>query len=101
MRLQAIRQLGSLQIFVDEAHHSYGKTLEGTLKKTRQTIDYLHKHTPLISVVNLTGTPYVNNKMIAIVDTMGPIELSEKQDRQIERLLIVNKAKKATQKAPA
>jgi type III restriction enzyme len=67
MRLQAIRQLGSLQIFVDEAHHSYGKTLEGDLKKTRQTIDYLHKHTPLISVVNLTGTPYVNNKMIADV----------------------------------
>lgn len=67
MRLQAIRQLGSLQIFVDEAHHSYGKTLEGTLKKTRQTIDYLHKHTPLISVINLTGTPYVNNKMISDV----------------------------------
>lgn len=67
MRLQAIRRLGSLQIFVDEAHHSYGKTLEGTLKKTRQTIDYLHKHTPLVSVVNLTGTPYVNNKMISDV----------------------------------
>ena len=67
MRLQAIRQLGSLQIFVDEAHHSYGKTLEGTLKKTRQTIDYLHKHTPLVSVVNLTGTPYVNNRMISDV----------------------------------
>lgn len=67
MRLQAIRQLGSLQIFVDEAHHSYGKTLEGTLKKTRQTIDYLHKNTPLVSVVNLTGTPYINNKMISDV----------------------------------
>lgn len=67
MRLQAIRQLGSLQIFVDEAHHSYGKTLEGTLKKTRQTIEYLHKHTPLVSVINLTGTPYVNNKMISDV----------------------------------
>ncbi len=67
MRLQAIRQLSSLQIFVDEAHHSYGKTLEGTLKKTRQTIDYLHKHTPLVSVINLTGTPYVNNKMISDV----------------------------------
>lgn len=67
MRLQAIRQLGSLQIFVDEAHHSYGKTLEGTLKKTRQTIDYLHKHTPLVSVINLTGTPYVNNKTISDV----------------------------------
>lgn len=67
MRLQTIRQLNSLQIFVDEAHHSYGKTLEGTLKKTRQTIDYLHKHTPLVSVINLTGTPYINNKMISDV----------------------------------
>lgn len=66
-RLLAIRQLSQLMIFVDEAHHSYGKTLEGTLKKTRQTIDYLHRSTPLVSVVNLTGTPYVNNKMIADV----------------------------------
>lgn len=66
-RLYAIRTLSELMVFVDEAHHSYGKTLEGTLKKTRQTIDYLHKSTPLIAVVNLTGTPYVNNKMIADV----------------------------------
>jgi hypothetical protein len=66
-RLQAIRQLGNLAIFVDEAHHSYGKTLEGLLKKTRQTIDYLHGNSPLVGVINLTGTPYVNNKMIADV----------------------------------
>lgn len=66
-RLQAIRQLARLAIFVDEAHHSYGTTLEGTLKKTRQTIEYLHKNAPLVSVINLTGTPYVNNKMIADV----------------------------------
>jgi len=66
-RLQAIRQLSGLSIFVDEAHHSYGQTLEGTLKKTRQTIEYLHQNTPLVSVVNLTGTPYVNNQMIADV----------------------------------
>lgn len=66
-RLNAIRGLSSLQIFVDEAHHSYGKSLEGELKKVRQTIDYLHQSTPLVSVLNLTGTPYVNNKMIADV----------------------------------
>jgi len=66
-RLSAIRGLSSLQVFVDEAHHSYGKSLEGDLKKVRQTIDYLHESTPLVSVVNLTGTPYVNNKMIADV----------------------------------
>jgi hypothetical protein len=63
-RLQAIRGLEGLAIFVDEAHHSYGTTLEGTLKKTRQTIEYLHSNTPLVGVINLTGTPYVNNVMI-------------------------------------
>ena len=66
-RLAAIRGLSNLAIFVDEAHHSYGKTLEGTLKKTRQTINYLHGNAPLVSVINLTGTPYVSNKMIADV----------------------------------
>ena len=66
-RLAAIRGLSNLAIFVDEAHHSYGKTLEGTLKKTRQTINYLHGNTPLVGVINLTGTPYVSNKMIADV----------------------------------
>lgn len=66
-RLAALRGLSDLVVFVDEAHHSYGKTLEGMLKKTRQTIDYLHGNTPLIGVINLTGTPYVNNKMIADV----------------------------------
>ena len=63
-RLRAIRELNNLIIFVDEAHHSYGVNLEGALKKTRQTIDYLHENTPLVGVVNLTGTPYINNRMI-------------------------------------
>jgi hypothetical protein len=68
-RLQAIRQLTDLIVFVDEAHHSYGKTLEGTLNKTRQTINYIHQEgkTPVVGVANLTGTPYVSNKMIADV----------------------------------
>lgn len=63
-RLAALRGFSNLVVFVDEAHHSYGKTLEGTLKKTRQTINYLHGNSPLVSVINLTGTPYVSNKMI-------------------------------------
>ena len=66
-RLLAIRRLEGLAIFVDEAHHSYGQNLEGDLKKTRQTIDYLHGNAPLVGVINLTGTPYVNNRMIADV----------------------------------
>jgi len=66
-RLAALRGLSNLIVFVDEAHHSYGKTLGGTLKKTRQTINYLHGNTPLVGVANFTGTPYVGNKMIADV----------------------------------
>src|SRR3989344_1876093 len=68
-RLQAIRELHNLIVFVDEAHHSFGTTLEGTLKKTKKTINYIHTEgkTPLVGVVNLTGTPYINNKMIADV----------------------------------
>lgn len=65
-RREAIRQLENLSVFVDEAHHSYGKDLEGDLKKTRETINYLHTsgQTPLVNVVNLTGTPYINNTLI-------------------------------------
>ncbi|NLJ05389.1 MAG: DEAD/DEAH box helicase family protein [Exilispira sp.] len=68
-RLQAIRELNDLIVFVDEAHHSFGTTLEGTLKKTKETINYIHTEgkTPVVAVINLTGTPYVNNKMISDV----------------------------------
>lgn len=68
-RLQAIRELNDLIIFVDEAHHSFGTTLEGSLKKTKETINYIHREakTPLVAVVNLTGTPYIHNKMISDV----------------------------------
>lgn len=68
-RLQAIRELNDLIVFVDEAHHSFGTTLEGSLKKTKETINFIHKEgkTPLVAVVNLTGTPYINNKMISDV----------------------------------
>ncbi len=68
-RLQAIRELNDLIIFVDEAHHSFGTTLEGSLKKTKETINFIHKEgkTPLVAVVNLTGTPYINNRMISDV----------------------------------
>lgn len=68
-RLQAIRELNDLIVFVDEAHHSFGTTLEGSLKKTKETINYIHREgkTPLVGVANLTGTPYIKNKMIADV----------------------------------
>jgi len=63
-RLQRLQELDNLAIFVDEAHHSFGQSLEGNLKRVRETINHLHTRTPLVSCVNLTGTPYVNNRML-------------------------------------
>ena len=63
-RLQRLQELDNLAVFVDEAHHSFGRSLEGNLKRVRETINHLHTRTPLVSCVNLTGTPYVNNRML-------------------------------------
>lgn len=63
-RLCAIRGLSNLAIFVDEAHHTYGKNMDDELKKVKQTIEYLHGSSPLVGVINLTGTPYIENVMM-------------------------------------
>ena len=57
-RLQAIANLPHLAIFSDEAHHTYGQSLDTGLKRVRQTVDYLHQSTSLVCVINTTGTPY-------------------------------------------
>src|SRR3989344_7446726 len=41
--------------------------MDADLKRTHETIEYIPGNKPLVSVVNLTGTPYVQNKMIADV----------------------------------
>ena len=58
LRLQAIASLPNLAIFSDEAHHTYGQSLDTELKKVRKTVDYLHAQTDVLCVVNTTGTPY-------------------------------------------
>lgn len=58
LRLQAIASLPNLAVFSDEAHHTYGQSLETGLKKVRKTVDYLAENTSVICVVNTTGTPY-------------------------------------------
>lgn len=57
-RLQAIASLPHLGVFSDEAHHTYGQSLDSELKKVRKTVDYLHGRTRVACVVNTTGTPY-------------------------------------------
>ncbi|MFQ5896768.1 MAG: nucleotidyltransferase domain-containing protein [Candidatus Methylomirabilia bacterium] len=58
LRLQAIASLPHLAVFSDEAHHTYGQSLETELKKVRKTVDYLAANTKVVCVVNTTGTPY-------------------------------------------
>ena len=57
-RLQAIASLPRLAVFSDEAHHTYGQSLDTGLKKVRRTVDYLADSARLVLVVNTTGTPY-------------------------------------------
>jgi hypothetical protein len=58
LRLQAIISLPHLAVFSDEAHHTYGQSLDTELKKVRKTVDYIADNTNVICVVNTTGTPY-------------------------------------------
>ena len=58
LRLQTLASLPHLGVFSDEAHHTYGQSLDTELKRVRQTVDYLAGATNVIAVVNTTGTPY-------------------------------------------
>jgi type III restriction enzyme len=64
LRLLKIASLPNLAIFSDEAHHTYGRALDRELKKIRKTVDYLAENTNVIVVVNTTGTPYYERKML-------------------------------------
>lgn len=64
LRLQTIASLPHLAIFSDEAHHTYGQSLDNELKKVRKTVDYLSENTNVVVVVNTTGTPYYKKQML-------------------------------------
>lgn len=61
-RLQRLAQLPHLGVFSDEAHHTYGQSMDAELKKVRKTVDYLAASTNVIGVINTTGTPYFNKQ---------------------------------------
>ncbi len=63
LRLQKIASLPNIGIFSDEAHHTYGNTFD-KLKRVRQTINYIHEQTPVVAVVNTTGTPYYKKQTL-------------------------------------
>ena len=64
LRLQKITSLPNLGIFSDEAHHTYGNTTFDKIKRVRETINYIHEKTPILVVVNTTGTPYYKKQSL-------------------------------------
>ena len=64
LRLQKITSLPNLGIFSDEAHHTYGNKIDTELKRVRETVNYINEKTPLVAVINTTGTPYAKRQML-------------------------------------
>ena len=74
-RLQQLASLKNLGVFSDEAHNTYGQALGKSIKKVRQTINYLADNTNLVVVVNTTGTPYYKKQILKdVVFWYGLIE---------------------------
>lgn len=74
-RFQKLLRLEQIGIYVDEAHHLFGKDLEKDLLKStsktslRTTINELANNleragTHVVACYNFTGTPYVKNKIL-------------------------------------
>lgn len=73
-RFEMLRRLTKLGIYVDEAHHAFGKKLEGDFSDAkatslRTTINHLAADlkasgTGVVACYNYTGTPFVNNVLL-------------------------------------
>ena len=64
LRLQKITSLPNLGVFSDEAHHTYGNSIDKDLKRMRGTVNYINDNTSLIAVINTTGTPYYKKQVL-------------------------------------
>lgn len=70
-RFKKLTRLKQLGVYVDEAHHLFGASLESDIRtekanKTslRTTINLLAKETSIVACYNYTGTPYVNKQVL-------------------------------------
>ena len=74
-RFKKLCRLSQIGVYVDEAHHLFGKDLEKALHDTnrdtslRSTINVLaaeleRNGTSVVACYNYTGTPYVNNEIL-------------------------------------
>lgn len=68
-RFEKLARLGNLGIYVDEAHHMFGKDLQKDMSSLRTTINELSmelakQNTRVIACYNYTGTPYTENTIL-------------------------------------
>lgn len=59
---EKLSQIKHLTVILDEVHHTYGKNETGE-KKLRQAVNILNKHNNIVSVLGLSGTPFVKSKV--------------------------------------
>ncbi|MBD3253679.1 MAG: hypothetical protein GF383_01225, partial [Candidatus Lokiarchaeota archaeon] len=74
---EALSQIPNLTVILDEVHHTYGSTGNGE-KKLRQAVSVLNQHDNIVTVIGLSGTPYV--KSIIEIDGKQNIKLNQIQD---------------------
>lgn len=68
-RFRKLTRLEQIGVYIDEAHHAFGTSLEKSLTSLKFTINELHstlKETgsEVVACYNYTGTPYVQNKIL-------------------------------------
>jgi len=59
---EKLSQIPNLTVILDEVHHAYEGSGQGE-KKLRQSVSILNQHGNVISVLGLSGTPFVKTKV--------------------------------------
>ena len=73
---ERMSQIPSLNVILDEVHHTYGSNGDGE-KKLRQAVNILNQHSNVVNVLGMSGTPYIRN-IIKVDD--ATIKLNQIQD---------------------
>lgn len=71
----AMAQIPNVEVFIDEAHHSYSD--ESNRKKIRTVLDVINKNKNIICCIGMSGTPYVS-RTVTFMNTT--IKLGDIQD---------------------
>ena len=71
----AMAQIPNVEVFIDEAHHSYAN--ENDRKKIRTVLDVINKNKNIICCIGMSGTPYVS-RTVNFMNTT--IKLEDIQD---------------------